>query len=337
MFTSQLRRTFATSASTSPTHYQVLQLPPSASIKEIKLQFKKLLKQYHPDLNQHLDDASKESNAAKFTLMVQAYDVLKDVKRKRAYDQSLRPNGSSSAYSSPRNRGEYNKYHGDAKYYSRHGFNSSTNGGSGYSSYTALGLNTKRHKVRFHNHKHPQDGDPNMSTFSGQHVNYGDKYDVPHFDYDHHLMRNLMFEQRIIDKHLDQSTKDKILSQLMKLGQKVDEGLKTKHLLRHVNMIKGETNAANAANGVGGSGENSNSASYNSSGQSYYGNRGYLPRKDSNYSNAKYGGSYTYTGANTYENLYQKPSNHDLSGGMARAVALIGGTLSVYVVYKLIF
>ena len=45
-------------------------------------------------------------------------------------------------------------------------------------------------------------------------MNYGDRYDVPHFDYEKHLNRNLKFEQRLIDKYLDQSTQTKILNQI---------------------------------------------------------------------------------------------------------------------------
>lgn len=44
-------------------------------------------------MNQHLDDEAKQENNAKYTAMVNAYDTLKDIKRKRAYDQSSSSSG----------------------------------------------------------------------------------------------------------------------------------------------------------------------------------------------------------------------------------------------------
>ncbi|KAI3406575.2 hypothetical protein KGF56_000707 [Candida oxycetoniae] len=285
------------SFSSSQTHYQLLGVPINASIKEIKLQFKKLSKEYHPDLNQHLDDEAKKANAIKFTAMANAYDVLKDVKRKREYDQSIHNSHRGFSFQRREENAEYNKYYGEAKYYSRSG-----------SPMNASGLNTKRHKIRYHNTPH----DTNHSKFSGRHINYGDKYDVPHFDYDKHLNRNLKFEQRIIEKHIDRNTRDRILSQLSKSGETVSEELKTKHLLRHVNMLKNESGG-------------SNSSSSSSSGGG------------GNYSNVKYGASSTYQGASAYSNLYQKPTNHDNEGSMFKVFAALGASTSLYLLYKVIF
>ncbi|CAK9442312.1 uncharacterized protein LODBEIA_P60550 [Lodderomyces beijingensis] len=303
-------RGLATSA--QQTHYQLLELPLNASIKEIKLQFKKLSKKYHPDLNTHLSDAARQDNTQRYTLMVSAYDTLKDVKRKRAYDQSLRSNTSSNSSYSRRSPAS-NKYYGEAKYYSRHGH-----------SYHASTLNTKRHRVHFHNNRTSSD-----SQFSGEHVNHGDRYNVPHFDYDRHLHRNLMFEQRIIEKSIDQATRDKILNQLYKSGEKISEELKTKHLMRHVNMLRGDVSRG-----------------------------GNLGGRTSSYSNVKYGESSTYSGAGTYANMYaqsrgsnggggygsgastgtynmyQKPKD---DGGMFKVVAAIGASTSLYLLYKIIF
>ncbi|CAL1212468.1 unnamed protein product [Candida parapsilosis] len=151
-------RLFATSPSSpfaNQNYYQLLELPTNATIKEIKLQFKKLSKKYHPDLNQHLDDEAKQSNNAKYVAMVNAYDTLKDVKKKRAYDQSSSPSsfgGAGTFSASNRRSNEYNKYYGEAKYYSR----------SGKSTYSASGLNSKRHKVKYH---HSGSTDANQSQF----------------------------------------------------------------------------------------------------------------------------------------------------------------------------
>ncbi|KAI5949379.1 hypothetical protein KGF54_005614 [Candida jiufengensis] len=289
MFTSI--RCFATS-SNSINHYQLLDLPINASIKEIKLQFKKLSKKYHPDLNQHLTEEEKNSNTEKFALMVEAYDTLKDIKKKRTYDQTLHTGSGNQGFASRRSN-EYNRYYGDAKYYSK----------NGKSYTTASGLNTKRHKVHYTDPKF-QD---NQSKFSGEHKNHGDKFDVPHFDYEKHLNRNLKFEQRILDKYLDENTKRRILSQLSRSGEAISEELKTKHLLRHVNNIK----------------ENDH---YELEQQK---------SRQKNYSNVKYGGSTTYKGATTYSNLYQKPINDD-DNPFIKVFAALGAGTSLYILYKII-
>ena len=62
-------------------YYEVLGLSKSASDAEIKSAFRKLAKQYHPDV-------SKEDNAeAKFKELQEAYAVLSDADRKAKYDQ----------------------------------------------------------------------------------------------------------------------------------------------------------------------------------------------------------------------------------------------------------
>ena len=64
-------------------HYQVLQVNRTASYAEIKSAYRKLVKIYHPD-------QSTEVNAeAMFIRIVEAYEVLTDVDRKRNYDRML--------------------------------------------------------------------------------------------------------------------------------------------------------------------------------------------------------------------------------------------------------
>lgn len=331
-------RLFATSSSSSSfanqNYYQLLELPTNATIKEIKLQFKKLSKKYHPDLNQLLDDEAKQENNAKYTAMVNAYDTLKDIKRKRAYDQSSSSSGggggSFATTTSNRRSNEYNKYYGEAKYYSR----------SGKSTYSASGLNTKRHKVKY---QHSGSTGTNQLHFSGVHINHGDRYDVPHFDYDKHLNRNLRFEQRIIDKYMDPVTKEKILNQLQSSGEHISEELKTKHLLRHVKMIKpgyeqnGEitNNGTTTANATG-----TGSATASSGYRTNYDAPKYTH-------NVKYGQSTTYQGAATYQNLYQKPktsnygynseTDNEDQNGAAKLFTALGAGTSLYILYKIIF
>ena len=64
-------------------YYEVLGVDKSASPDEIKKAYRKLAKQYHPDLNP--DD--KEGAEAKFKEATEAYEVLSDTEKKQKYDQ----------------------------------------------------------------------------------------------------------------------------------------------------------------------------------------------------------------------------------------------------------
>lgn len=62
-------------------YYAVMGLKQDASVKEIKTAYRKLARKYHPDI-------SKEANAEeKFKELGEAYDVLKDPKKRKLYDQ----------------------------------------------------------------------------------------------------------------------------------------------------------------------------------------------------------------------------------------------------------
>lgn len=219
-----------------PNYYEVLELPHSASIREIKTQFKKLSKKYHPDLNTHLAEDDKTANSDKFVTIVNAYDTLKDMKKKKNYDLSLKSSGqlhNRNGSATRRNQEWHNKYYGEAKYYSKSNSYSR-------SSYSASGLNTKRHKVR-----HDNDFQ-NNSSFSGEHRNYGDKHGVPHFNYNEHLLKHLKFEQRIINRQLTDDDREAIMRQLSKSGdlKNMSEELITKHLMRQVHHTKNRANSA---------------------------------------------------------------------------------------------
>lgn len=197
-------------------YYQLLELPSGATLKDIKVQFKKMSKKYHPDLNSHLPEDEQEKKKNRFMEIIAAYETLKDAKAKRQYDLDLRRSGAK-ADPGGQNQDWRRNYYGEAKYFSRAG------GSPGHASR----MNSKRHSVHLH-------GPDNMSTFSGMHRNYGDRFAVPHFNYQEHLSKHLKFEQRLINKTLSKEEREQIMQQLTKSGniKDLDEELITKHLMR---------------------------------------------------------------------------------------------------------
>lgn len=65
-------------------YYKIMGVSPDASEKDIKTAYRKLARKYHPDI-------SKESNAEeRFKEMGEAYEVLRDTKKRAEYDQYLK-------------------------------------------------------------------------------------------------------------------------------------------------------------------------------------------------------------------------------------------------------
>ncbi|MDB5163152.1 MAG: Chaperone protein dnaJ [Candidatus Saccharibacteria bacterium] len=73
------------------THYEKLGVARDATTEEIKKAFRKLAREYHPDRLTHLSatDPTRIDADKKMKQLTQAYDVLSDTNKRRAYD--LRP------------------------------------------------------------------------------------------------------------------------------------------------------------------------------------------------------------------------------------------------------
>ncbi|HHY59980.1 MAG TPA: DnaJ domain-containing protein, partial [Clostridia bacterium] len=63
-------------------YYEILGVPRDATQEEIKKAYRKLARQYHPDVN----PGNKEAEE-KFKEITEAYEVLSDEKKRAQYDQ----------------------------------------------------------------------------------------------------------------------------------------------------------------------------------------------------------------------------------------------------------
>ena len=75
-------------------HYQQLELSENATASEIKKQFRKLAKKYHPDRNKGKPDAE-----ARFKEINEAYNTLKDEERRKEYDMMRKYGAHPGAFS----------------------------------------------------------------------------------------------------------------------------------------------------------------------------------------------------------------------------------------------
>jgi len=65
------------------TYYQILEVAPNATIEEIKVSYKKLALKLHPDKNLDKPDATE-----KFQELLEAYEILSDPEKRKAYDEN---------------------------------------------------------------------------------------------------------------------------------------------------------------------------------------------------------------------------------------------------------
>lgn len=74
-------------------YYMVLGVNAQATEKEIKASYRKLAKQYHPDAA-----GDDPANARKMYAIQEAYDILSDPEKRKAYDAGLRGGISGEAF-----------------------------------------------------------------------------------------------------------------------------------------------------------------------------------------------------------------------------------------------
>lgn len=72
------------------TYYELLELDATATLEDIKRNFRREIAKYHPDKVQHLGQEFQEIAASKAAELTQAYKTLSDDNRRAEYDESLR-------------------------------------------------------------------------------------------------------------------------------------------------------------------------------------------------------------------------------------------------------
>lgn len=70
-----------------PDYYQLLEISPFASAEEIERAYRRLVKEYHPDVHKAF------KTAFLFRQLQEAYEILRDPERRRVYDEWLRAQG----------------------------------------------------------------------------------------------------------------------------------------------------------------------------------------------------------------------------------------------------
>lgn len=97
------RKIFQTKQVFTKNYYQILGVNEKSDKKAIRSAYLKLCKQYHPDMNRHINDRKAiETNKIRFQEISRAYNCLIKDRERSIYDQNLRSgNSRSSAYQQP--------------------------------------------------------------------------------------------------------------------------------------------------------------------------------------------------------------------------------------------
>jgi curved DNA-binding protein CbpA len=72
------------------THYEVIGVDPTASAAEIRKAYLKLAREHHPDFHSTASDSYRRANEREMQRINEAWAVLSDVERRRAYDDRYR-------------------------------------------------------------------------------------------------------------------------------------------------------------------------------------------------------------------------------------------------------
>lgn len=73
-----------------PTHYDVLGVDPTASAAEIRKAYLQLARDHHPDFHSTASDAYRLANEREMQRINEAWTVLSDADRRKAYDERYR-------------------------------------------------------------------------------------------------------------------------------------------------------------------------------------------------------------------------------------------------------
>ena len=71
-------------------YYQLLQVEPSVTSRNLKLAYYEISRTYHPDTNTTLDAGARESCHRICKVVTEAYCVLRDPRKRKAYDAHLK-------------------------------------------------------------------------------------------------------------------------------------------------------------------------------------------------------------------------------------------------------
>lgn len=107
------------------TLYEILRVSPTATLEEIKIAYRRMAMEYHPDVNPGTNNKTCHEMMCKIN---GAYSVLRDVEARKLYDQTLResgqyPHSSNVDESSKQNNNTSTKKENQSRTYTRESYN----------------------------------------------------------------------------------------------------------------------------------------------------------------------------------------------------------------------
>ena len=74
-------------------YYQLLEIPREASVSQLKKAYYETSRRFHPDANRHLEGELRAAVEAIAKRLCEAYSVIRDPRRRKAYDNHLEETG----------------------------------------------------------------------------------------------------------------------------------------------------------------------------------------------------------------------------------------------------